>query len=275
MVVWGISWSAGKIIAPYSSKEVTIFWRFFVTFLSLIPLMFLLKIELKKSKLIFLFGISGAILIILYNYFFFQGLAQGKAGLGGVLVTSLNPILNFIFVAIVYRQSIRFKESIGLLLGLLGGAVILQLWKFDLGDLFQSGNLYFLGASFVWVLVTINSQHASKVSHTILYSFYIYGFASLFSLLIVGINGTAGSLFITDPAFWTSIFYISVISTTFGTTMYFIATSKLGSNKASSYIFLVPVSAILGSYLILGEIPMWTTIAGGGLAISAVYLINK
>ena len=78
-----------------------------------------------------------------------------------------------------------------------------------------------------------------------------------------------------DSIFWWNLFYLASISTSFGTTIYFIASSRLGSAKASSFIFLVPASAMLSSWGILGEKPEWTTISGGLLAISAVYLLNR
>jgi drug/metabolite transporter (DMT)-like permease len=77
-----------------------------------------------------------------------------------------------------------------------------------------------------------------------------------------------------DSFFWMNMFYLSLVSTTFGTTMYFHASAKLGSAKASSYIFLVPFTALLGSWFFLKENPTWTIIAGGFFAVLAVYFIN-
>ena len=60
-----------------------------------------------------------------------------------------------------------------------------------------------------------------------------------------------------------------------GTTIYFYASSELGPKKASAYIFIVPVTALGFSVLILNEPVDITTIVGGLLGIVAVYLINK
>lgn len=74
--------------------------------------------------------------------------------------------------------------------------------------------------------------------------------------------------------FWLNIVYLSVCATTFGTTAYFFASSKLGASRASSFMFLVPTSAVLISWLVLNEQPKLSTILGGILAMGAVYLIN-
>ena len=55
----------------------------------------------------------------------------------------------------------------------------------------------------------------------------------------------------------------------------FYASTKLGPKKASSYIFLVPFSAILFSMYFLGEPFQLSNILGGGLGAFAVYIINN
>ncbi len=75
--------------------------------------------------------------------------------------------------------------------------------------------------------------------------------------------------------FWLSLFYLSVISTTFGTTVYFYAATRLGSDIASSFIFIVPLSAYISSLFIMDELFQIPVIVGGGFAIIAVYLINS
>lgn len=75
--------------------------------------------------------------------------------------------------------------------------------------------------------------------------------------------------------FWLNIFYLSAVSTTFGTTVYFFAASRYGSKMASSFIFIVPLSAVLGSVIFLQEKPDFIVIFGGFISLIAVYLINS
>jgi drug/metabolite transporter (DMT)-like permease len=82
-------------------------------------------------------------------------------------------------------------------------------------------------------------------------------------------------LFIRDQTFWLNLLFSSAIVTTLATTLYFYATTKLGAEKASSYIFLVPFAAALSSWLFLDETIHAHTITGGLIGIAAVYMINK
>jgi drug/metabolite transporter (DMT)-like permease len=83
------------------------------------------------------------------------------------------------------------------------------------------------------------------------------------------------ALLITDKVFWLNLFFGSAIVTTGATTMYFYATTRLGAEKASSFIFLVPLAASVSSWLLLGERIQLHTAIGGVLGIVAVYMINK
>ncbi|MBN2870836.1 MAG: EamA family transporter, partial [Campylobacterales bacterium] len=58
-------------------------------------------------------------------------------------------------------------------------------------------------------------------------------------------------------------------------TIYFIASGKMGSGRASSYMFLVPVCALASSYVLLDEIPSVPLLIGGAISMMAVYLINR
>jgi drug/metabolite transporter (DMT)-like permease len=61
----------------------------------------------------------------------------------------------------------------------------------------------------------------------------------------------------------------------FGQSVYFKATSVLGPKKASSYILMVPVTAVLFSIILLGESINHFTILGGSLSLLAILILNK
>jgi drug/metabolite transporter (DMT)-like permease len=50
---------------------------------------------------------------------------------------------------------------------------------------------------------------------------------------------------------------------------------NIGSHKTSSFMYVVPISAVGSSVLFLAEPLALSTTLGGGLAIFGVYLINQ
>lgn len=274
MFCWGLSWTSGKIISHYADGGTIALYRFCVTFISMIFVVWVLKINIAVARQGWLFLIISAVLISIYSYLFFQGLTLGKAGAAGVLVTILNPVISYAIMLMMQKRMPNKKESLGLALGLLAGVVLLKLWaNWDM--VFDAGNSYFLLASLTWAILSIFTSKSSRFGSPVAFSFWMYGIGSLLLFLLLD-KGSALSLWgRTDFVFWGNMIFSATITTAFATTFYFVATSKIGASKASSFIFLVPFSATLGSWIFLSEIPIWNTIIGGCLGVGAVYVLNK
>ncbi len=274
MASWGLSWSNAKVLGHYAPATVLVFWRFLLSSIAMVPVILFKGQNLSISKKGFSFAIGGAALISLYNYLFFTGTYIGSAGIGGVIVPALNPIFTFVGSVIIFRQVFLRKDIYGLLLGLIGGGIVLRVWDFSFDQITNSGNTYFVFASFCWAGMTLISSRSHVYIQTLTFSFWVYFISAIFYFPFV-IQNEWMSVFNTDWTFWFHMISVSIGAMVFGTTVYFIGTTKLGSEKASAFIFTVPVTAILFSMLILKEPLEASTAIGGLLAMTAVYLINR
>ena len=275
MITWGYSWVGAKILGPYGHVSTKIFLRFFFASIALIPILLKYRIPFKIDKKGFIFILWNSISLCSYNYFYFKSTHMGLAGVGGVLVTTLNPILTSLFVfSFLDRSSAKLKEFVGLIMGLAGGGIIMRLWEMDIALMISSGNIFYILASCSWVSVTIASQKSKTHIHFLTYSFWSFLSASLFSLSFCEIESISQTINY-DLIYWLNIFLLSIVVMSFANTMYFFASSKIGAVKASSYIFVVPLTAIIFSKIILNEQVLYTTVLGGILSVVAVYLINK
>ena len=199
---------------------------------------------------------------------------RDSAGAGGVLVTTLNPILTTLFSGLFFSGIIKIKDWIGLGLGLVGGAFIIRFWEMDLSYIVQSGNLFFILASLSWVCVTIITSRSNNTIPFMAYSFWSFTFACLISIPI-SLNENLLIVFNFDRIFWLNLIMLSVLAMSFGTSIYFLASLKLGPKRSSSFIFLVPLTAMGFAMYFLSETLDLSTLLGGVLGIIAVYLINK
>lgn len=274
MTCWGISWTSGKIVSGYGGALSISMIRFALTFVSLAVILPLLRTRLTLSKSVVRDLGCASVLIAVYTFLFFQGLVTGKAGAGGVLVTVLNPILSYGIMLIMVRRFPTRNESIGLVLGLSAGVVLLKLFT-QADTLFDAGNIYFLFAALSWAVLSVFTSRASRYGDPLAFSFYMYGISTIIMFAVTGISALENTLAKSDPVFWFNMFFSATITTAIATTFYFVATAKIGASKASSFIFLVPFSAALSSWVFLNETPELDTLAGGMLGIVAVYILNK
>jgi drug/metabolite transporter (DMT)-like permease len=275
MVGWGGSWTSGKVASSLARPEIIIFWRFLLTTLSLAPFLLVQHGSLRISGRDLPGLILSSLLMIAYNVFFLMGVRIGYAGAGGVLVTSLNPVMTFGWTALFMRKHPKPLQVMGLVLGFTGGAVILNLWKLSYEQLLDSGNLFFLLAPCAWSLLTILSHKVQERVSFMIFSFYVYFFSTMLSLPVVLLQGLIWPGTEQPLLFWFNIAYLSFVATSFGTTVYFLASRRVGTQRASSFTFLIPVSAVMISWFFLEEVPRLTTLVGGALSIGAVYLINR
>jgi len=272
MFLWGGGWTALKILTYELPMDIIVFWRFFLMSLSFLPLLYFLKKPITLSKHSLLYIISSAILNIAFMVSSFFGIKYGLAGAGSVIITSLSPIMTFILATFLFRNRISKLQYIGLFFGVVGGVIILQL---DDITLFLNGsNLYFLLCAIIWAGVTILSQKAHIHIHPIHYSFFIALIATITSF-IYAFHSNLLAVFEQGWKFWVALIYLAVLGQTVATTIFFMASGKLGSEKTSSFMFLVPIFALFSAWIVLDEPLQMHIIIGGIISMLAVVFINK
>ena len=272
MFLWGGGWSALKILTYDMPIDIIIFWRFFIMSLSFIPVLFLMKEPLRLNISGAKFVASSSVLNISFMVFSFLGVEGGLAGSGGVIITTLSPIVTFLLIAILFKTSFNPSQYIGLIIGLVGGIVMLELH--DIGQFLDSSNIYFLLCAIVWAFITILSQHSQSHINPIHYSFYISIVATIASCLYA-FGSDLSSVFTQGLEFWIALLYLAIFGQTIATTIFFIASGKLGSEKTSSFMFLVPLFSLIIAWAILGEVAQLHVVVGGMMSLVAVYFINK
>lgn len=274
MVTWGISWTNAKILGNYSHPYTLMFWRFLTGAGALIPVLLLLKEKFKCSAYAFKYILLNGIFLTIYNYFYFRGTQIGFAGIGGVLVTTFNPIFTAIITSLFLGSRLLKKDVLGLILGFSGGALIMQFWAVNPDELFASGNIHFILGSFTWAFVTITTSIVKDHIGFLPFSFWSFLIAGIMSLPLAASQNDLNILQ-HDWIFWLNFLLVSFGSMTFGTTMYFVAARNLGAEKASAFIFVVPAIAMITAMIFLSEPLSRTTAIGMAMGMTAVYLINK
>ena len=274
MATWGLSWTNAKVLSNYGPSSVVAFWRFSFSSIAMIPVLWLTGNDFRVTRQGMKYIFPGAVFISLYNIFFFVGTDRGSASVGGIIVPTFNPVITFIISVLLLKQVFSRKDIIGLVLGFTGGVIVLQVWTLSLEQMIANGNMYFICASISWGIMSIISGRSHGHVSTLSFSFWVYTISALIYLGVTW-NKDIFLIFTYDWIFWVNMFFLSAGAMVFGTTVYFLATTRLGPEKASAFIFMVPVTALLFSVLLIGERLEVTTMIGGIMTMTAVYLINK
>ena len=272
MFSWAIAWTNAKIVNQYLSFYNLIFLRFFIGFVSIYPFI------IKKNNLKILtfsnlkFIIPSSIIFYIYNLAFFMGTHHGDAGKGAVLVTTLNPIITFIIMSLINKKTNRIEIS-GILLGLLGGFFIMNIFNEGVLHLFDLNNIFFLICALTWGINTVITNYGQKNINSYQFIFYCYLFTAMISIPFTTIADINISNL--DMKFYINFLFVSLGAMSFGTSVYLYATPKLGPIKASAFIFSVPFLALGTANIFLNEPITLNVIIGGVLSLIAIYIVNR
>lgn len=274
MIFWGASWISTKVLTNYVNEYELVFLRMGICFITMFPLIYFFKLSFKFDFKSFIFILIASVILTLYSLVMFLGVQHGTGSFGGALVTTLIPIITFILIALLNKKTISLKHSFALILGAFGVLNMLNIWNFNLNEILSKDNIYFLLAAFLWSILTIITSKATKIN-AFVFTFYTYIISSLtLYIFFVDIN-IFNKIVNFDLIFWFNMFVITILSTTFATSIYFIGASKLGAKEVSSYIFLVPASALIIGSIFLGEKITFNTIIGTICTIIAIYILNN
>ena len=273
MAGWGASWVNAKVLSSYINEYELIFLRNFFTIASLIPVLIFTRKYFYINKRSFLLAILASVIMIAYMKCYFLGTKFGTASLGGALVTTLIPINTFLIMAFFFGKKIVKKDYFALIIGALGVMTMLNVWSFSSEQIFTIQNMYFLGASILWPALTITSSKITKTSPMV-FTLYMYIITSIM-VVVFFTDSLEFNYSSYDTIFWINILGLAVVSTTFSTTVYFIGIEKLGTNEVSSFIFLVPLFAILFSIIFLKEHLSISLLIGTILTLIAVKILNN
>ena len=172
------------------------------------------------------------------------------------------------------KTAITRYQIAGMSLGFIGGLIMLEVGFISSETFFSKGNTFYILASLIWAFVTMLSQASHKYLHPVHYSFAI-----AFIGTIIAFFGTLHVdlmiVFSQGLSFWIALVFLGIFGQTIATTIYYIASGRLGSSQASSFMFIVPLTALLLANLILDEALETHILIGGAISLLSVYLINK
>ena len=274
MIFWGASWISTKVLTNYIDAYEMVFLRMGICFLSMAPIIVFLKMNYKLDFKTFVLILFASLFLVLYSVFMYFGVEHGTGSLGGAMVPSMIPIITYIFVAILNKKTISLKHSFALVLGAFGVLNMINIYQFDIDVIFSKYNIFFIVASILWAILTIITSKSTKIN-AFVFTTYTYLIASSVLYFFYVDSSIFTKVINFDITFWFNMFIITILSTTFATSIYFFGAAKYGAKEVSSFVFLVPASAIIIGSLFLDEKIEFSTIIGVFFAMIAIYILNN
>jgi drug/metabolite transporter (DMT)-like permease len=275
---WGGTFVAGRVVAREAGPFSASFLRFLTASvcLGLILLRVEGRIPVPGRDRILPLALLGLTGVFSYNVFFFLGLERIEAGRASLIIAN-NPVFITLFSALIYRERLRWPALLGILCSLLGAAVVITR-----GDLAQAlgggvgpGEIFIFCCVLSWAAYSlIGKAVLSSLSPLVTVSWAAFiGTAAL--LVPACLEGMPGGLLTFSFRTWAGILYLGLFGTVAGFVWYYRGIQLIGPARASQFINLVPVSAVLLASVILNEPLSLSILVGGALVLSGIAVTNR
>ncbi len=272
-LVWSISFINIKVAVEVVPPMTLGLLRFVIASVILIGIVWIQKIDLRVDKRdrlnVFL---AGALGITLYFYFENNGIKYTSASASSLIIATI-PVFSVIADAFIYNVKITKKISLSILSSLAGVALIVG---FNFEELvstgYAKGYAMMFGAVGAWILYMIVTKplfERYSQMHLLFYQAVIGTICFVpFALME---NFDYGLL---TPNIVMHISILGIFASVVGFYTYLLALDVLGMSVSSIFLNLLPLLTVIFSMFYLKETMTTLQMAGGGLILLSVFLIN-
>jgi drug/metabolite transporter (DMT)-like permease len=272
---WGSAFIAGKIAVQSFEPATIAFLRFFGAAILLFPLMWLMEKNRQKPtrKDYGLFAILGLTGIAVYNICFFLATKHAPVIKSSLFIAS-NPVLIVLLSGLFLKETITKNHIVGMVIALTGVTFIITeghiLTLFQFG--FEPIDFVLLGAVFSWALYSVVGKVVLRKYSAVESTTYAVAFGTIFLLPFALVETSWQDILSADFSTWVAISHMSIFVTVVSFIMYYYGIKEVGAAKASIFINVMPVSAVLMATFFLGETFTWAHGIGAAFVLTGVYI---
>ena len=284
------TWSFSEIIVKLLQGKVgpfsLSFFRFFIGGVCLLVVLILKRDKAGIWKMIKenwkLLLIASCFALGLSNVIYFIGITYTQANVGATLYTTY-PIWITIYSIFILKERSNLKlKFIGIVIGILGVAILLT--NFNLVAFFSAENLFgnflVLMGAIIWGFYSVLGKkiqmNEPELSNSALKFSMLSMFLACIPIFAILIFMPEFDYFLNyDLESWFWIMFLGIISTGLGIFLLFEGIKHIETSKGMSLAFLKPIFATILAYLILNELPTLVLLFSIFLVIISILLINR
>jgi len=271
---WGGSWIVVKQLTADIDPVLIATMRFVIVSVILLPVAVWLYAKGERVKgedfgMLMLLALSGVVLLYILQYY---GVSMTTA-INASLMATFNPAVTLLLSAAFLKEKISTEKIAAIAVAFLGAFFVITNGNMNLGAIAGDilGSLLSLASTSCWAVYTVVSKRATQRHSPLFITTYTSMIGALFFIPIMLLVSSPIKLVTLPLADWMGLFFLAVLCTVFAYSVWSYSLERLDASKTAVFIYLVPLFAVLLSYIRLGESITPYTILGGFLIFSGVY----
>jgi len=273
ILIWSVAFVSNKALLVYLSPIENMILRFFLAYLLLLLIYphWKLPTSIKDELFFLLLGFLGIFIYFLLENFALKYTQASNVG----LYMGAIPIFTALFAHfLLHDETLTPHLIFGFVIAMCGmGLILLEGVGFELR---LRGDLLALAAAMTFALYSVLLKLAPKEYHYIV----ITRKSFLYGLLLMAIyqlsQGKSIDLhLLTIPIVWGNILFLGVLSSGLAFLLWHQGIERIGSIRASNYIYLVPLLTAVTGIIALDETLTGQMVLGGILILLGLYLAQR
>lgn len=278
-IIFGFSFLFSKVALDYAHPLIILAVRFTVAFavLNLLWLFKIVKLDLggKPKKRILLMALAQPLLYFIFELY---GIGSTSSAISGVII-SLVPVAVIILSTLFLKERPTISQILFSALSLAAITAISVLSN-DGGENKLTGILLLLGAvvcaAFFNILSRSESTHYTPFERT--YIMFLVGTVGFNLIALISLGGgyftKLASACVSLP-FWSSIGYLSIVSSIAAFMLYNYSTTVISTVRSASFSNIITVVSVLAGILILKEVLSIPQLVCCALIVIGVLGVNR
>ena len=274
VLFWGGSWIVVKQLTAEMDPVLIATMRFVIVSIILLPVAIWLyakgeRVRREDFGTLILLALFGVVLLYIFQYY---GVSMTTA-INASLMATFNPSVTLLLSAVFLRERVSMKKIAAIAVAFLGAFFVITNGNMNFGaiagDIF--GSLLSLASTSCWAAYTVMSKKAVQKHSALFLTVYASIIGALLFIPVMFLVSSPLKLMTLSSYGWAGLFYLAVLCTVFAYSVWSYSLERLDASKTAIFIYLVPLFAVLLSYLCLGESITPYTVLGGLLIFSGVY----
>lgn len=275
VVIWGCTFVQTKVLINSGLRPDEIFTlRFVIAYLMMLPFsgrrLFLDSVKDEVIALLLgLFG--GSLYFITENYALAFGYCSNVS-----LIVCLTPLVTALIVGWRYPAERLGKAGVaGSVVAFVGMALVVFNGNFVL-ELSPLGDVLALAACLCWALYSLLIKHLGARYSNMLITRKVFGYGLLTMLPLLLLRGMNYNALLDGGAVvWGNILFLGCVASMLCFLGWNLCLARLGTVRATNFLYLNPVIAIISSMLVLGERVTWIAVTGAVLILAGLVYIDR
>ena len=275
VVIWGCTFVQTKVLINSGLRPDEIFTlRFVIAYLLMLPFSWrrLFLGSVKDEVTAFLLGLfGGSLYFIVENYALAFGYCSNVS-----LIVCLTPLFTALIVGWRYpAERLGKAGAVGSVVAMAGMALVVFNGNFVL-KLSPLGDILALAACLCWALYSLLIKHLGARYDNMLITRKVFGYGLLTIIPLLYWRGMNIDIVIAGGVqVWGNIIFLGVVASMLCFLGWNWCLARLGTVRATNFLYLNPVVAIVSSALVLGERVTWIAISGAALILAGLIYIDK